>query len=132
VRVRQHSVSHMPRFRPSSSLRSRALRAHAPGESCTGPIEAHERLGPIDDAHAFRVVEAEIKALIGELNALEAQIPNPPRSFADVTMRAEIALYWTAEETVDALKASQASKGQDEVRMGRLIEAVLQLAGDRR
>jgi hypothetical protein len=93
---------------------------------------AYDRLGPIDDAHAFRVVEAEIKALIGELNALDAQIPNPPRSFADVTMRAEIALYWTAEETVDALKASQASKGQDEVRMGRLIEAVLQLAGARR
>jgi hypothetical protein len=93
---------------------------------------AYERLGPIDEDHAFRAVEAEIKALIGDLNALEAQIPNPPRSFADVAMRAEIALYWTAEETIDALKASQASKEQDQVRMGRLIEAVLQLAGARR
>jgi hypothetical protein len=91
---------------------------------------AYARLGPIDDAHAsYRAVEAQIKALIGELNDLEAQFPNPPRSFADVAMRAEIALYWTAEENVDALKAS---KEADEVRMGRLIEAVLQFAGTRR
>jgi hypothetical protein len=82
--------------------------------------------GHLHDGPEFDAAEAKVDALKVDLDALEAEIPSPPQSPADIAMRADVALFWSAEETVEALK----SDVDDEltVRLGRLIEAAQQLA----
>jgi hypothetical protein len=64
-----------------------------------------------------------------ELAALEAQIPNPPRAFADIVARAEV-VYFGAEKERDDERTMVPQDA--DCFMGpadRLIEAVLQFAG---
>jgi len=63
-----------------------------------------------------------------EIYRLEAQIPNPPRSFADVVARAELA-YFGADKGPDNRTMDLDEGDCWEGPVARLIEAVLQFAG---
>jgi len=63
-----------------------------------------------------------------EIYRLEAQIPNPPRSFADVVARAELA-YFGADKGPDNRTMDLEEGDCWEGPAARLIEAVLQFAG---
>lgn len=71
--------------------------------------------------------EAERAQWLEEIAAMEAEIPNPPRSFEDLVARAEIARY--GGDVVDG-KLMEAEDEEDVFLgpAGRLIEAVLQFA----
>ena len=74
------------------------------------------RPGPEEDA-----AEAVVEQLKADLCRLELQIPGPPQSYADIRMRAEMAVYWAGDieelrEEGDLIKHTLAD----------LIEAVLQ------
>ena len=80
------------------------------------------RPGPEEDA-----AEAVVEQLKADLRRLELQIPEPPQSYADVVMRAEMALHWAAGDgDIEELRYDG-----DLIRhtLADLIEAVLQFAG---
>ena len=63
-----------------------------------------------------------------EIYRLEAQIPNPPRSFADVVARAELA-YFGCDKGLDNRTMDLDAEDCWEGPVARLIEAVLQFGG---
>jgi len=50
---------------------------------------------------AFKTAEAKVEALVSDLRALESAIPSPPQSLADVALRAQLVLHWSAESIVE-------------------------------
>jgi hypothetical protein len=86
---------------------------------------AYDVLGKLDNGPECDAAEVAVERLKAELCDLEKQIPKPPRSYADIRMRAELALYWSAESIEDMRRHGDAV----ERIMADLIEAVLQFAG---
>jgi hypothetical protein len=56
---------------------------------------AYDVVAKLHPGPDFDAAEARVDLLADELNDLEEQIPNPPRSLADIVMRADVAMYWT-------------------------------------
>jgi hypothetical protein len=85
----------------------------------------------VDEAERAGEDAADAVASTGwdELYRLEEQIPNPPQSFADLLIRAELAYFGADKErddrTMSALEKGDCLGGP----AARLIEAVLQFAG---
>ena len=83
---------------------------------------AYAVLGPLLPGPEHDAADSVVERLKAELCDLEEQIPKPPRSFADIRMFAELALYWAAEG-IEELR-NRGNAGDDVV--ANLIEAVLQ------
>ena len=106
---------------PISDLRIRLRKAMANSDAA---LRVASRLPPGAECD---LAEAERAQWLDEIAAMEAEIPNPPRSFEDLVARAEIARYGG---DVVAGKLMEAEDEED-VFLGpaaRLIEAVLQFA----
>ena len=107
---------------PISDLRIRLRKAMANSDAA---LRVASRLPPGAECD---LAEAERAQWLDEIAAMEAEIPNPPRSFEDLVARAEIARYGG---DVVAGKLMEAEDEED-VFLGpaaRLIEAVLQFSG---
>ena len=87
---------------------------------------AYDVLGKLDNGPECDAADAVVERLKAELCELEEQIPSPPRSYADIRMRAELALYWSAESHRGH---AAARRRWSSTFMADLIEAVLQFAG---
>jgi hypothetical protein len=75
-------------------------------------------------------LDAVVRQCWAELEALEAQIPSPPRSPADLLMRAEIAFFWTDKGPDGDLLPFASMDGFEQASV-QLIEAVMQYAAGR-
>jgi len=107
---------------PISDLRIRLRKAMAKADTA---LQVASRLLP--GAECDRA-EAERAQWLDEIAAMEAEIPNPPRSFEDLVTRAEVARY--GGDVVDG-KLMEAEDEEDVFTgpAARLIEAVLQFSG---
>jgi hypothetical protein len=85
----------------------------------------HAVLGGLHPGPEYDAAEAVVERLNAELADLEEQIPVPPRTYADVRMRAELALYWSAD-TIEDLRLHGDLIGRT---LADLAEAVLHFDG---
>jgi hypothetical protein len=90
--------------------------------------EAFAAYGKVQPGDAVEAgVQARIDQIQGELENLEGQIPNPPRSFADLVAWAEIARAG-ADVRKDGTMAETTERDVFARPAARLIEAVLQFS----
>ena len=89
---------------------------------------AYSALGPLSPGPEEDAAEAVVEQLKADLCRLELQIPEPPQSYADIRMRAEMALYWSAG-SIDELRQYGELVQHT---LADLIEAVLQFDGSPR
>jgi hypothetical protein len=102
------------------------------GEVAQRRSPLHEEIKRVANEYckAFEIDDdPRVQECQAELSALKAQIPNPPRSFAHIVARAEIAYFGAEKERDDeqtmVLQDDDCFKGP----AVRLVEAVLQFAG---
>jgi hypothetical protein len=82
-------------------------------------------LGKLRPGPKFDAMEKDVEALHNEIRELEAQIPNPPQSFMDLVVRAEIARFG-ADRNKSGEMAELTSEDVFEGPAARLIDAVIQ------
>jgi hypothetical protein len=83
--------------------------------------------GKLHAGPAFDGAEAFANKCADELRALEVRMPSPPQSFADIALRAEIALH-CADRDVNGRMNELDHEDIFHASAARLIEAVLQFA----
>ena len=89
----------------SLAIRAKIAQLHA----------AYATLGKLHDGPEFDAAEAVVDRLKADLCDLEEMIPKPPRAYADLVTRAELALYWSADTLEDDRRdmATARSGGSD-------------------
>jgi hypothetical protein len=83
--------------------------------------------GDLDAGPAFDKADALVDKCRDELRALVARLPNPPRTFADIALMAEIAFHY-ADHEVSGCMEELDDDDKFISSSARLIEAVLQFA----
>jgi len=94
-----------------------------------GECVAAERALDLAPDDQYEAADARFSAALKRVDEVAAQLPSPPRSNADIVLRAQVA-FCHADKVHGQLAAlSSDEAGDDEVTAARLIEAILRSAG---
>ena len=94
-------------------------------------IGAHAvQLDRLDDGLAREACRGRLGAVFARLEDLQAELPDLPRTFADLALLAEVALNWAEKGPDDAMVALDPDRANpDQHFAARLIRGVLAMAG---